>query len=61
VFAIMARDRFEHLLENGVRFYEWATPGFAADLVGEGELVTRLVTGFATTVQHVDDFAALLG
>lgn len=60
VFAIMTRDRFDALIEKGVQFYEWHTPNFAGSLVGDGELITRLVTGFATTDQHVLEFAGLL-
>ncbi len=60
VFAIMTRDRFDALIEQGVQFYEWHTPHFASSLLGKGELITRLVTGFATTDQHVLRFADLL-
>lgn len=61
VFAIMSRERFEALTGQGVEFYEWNAPAFAKDAIADEELVTRLVTGFATTEQHVDAFAALLG
>ncbi|MEX3010333.1 low specificity L-threonine aldolase [Hoeflea sp. TYP-13] len=60
VFAIMRRDRFDMLIEKGVRFYEWHTPNFASSLVGDDELITRLVTGFATTEDHVLGFAESL-
>ena len=61
VFAVMRRENFDRLIQEGVQFYEWPTPAFAAERVDEEELVTRLVTGFATTEQHIDAFAALLG
>ena len=60
VFAILDRGRFTALLEKGVQFYEWKTPRFATGLVGDNEVITRLVTGFATTPEHVSEFAALL-
>ncbi|WP_136660846.1 low specificity L-threonine aldolase [Nitratireductor sp. XY-223] len=60
VFAILDRDRFAAMIEKGAQFYEWKTPRFAAELVGDNEIITRLVTGFATTPEHVRDFAALL-
>ncbi|MEM9104404.1 MAG: low specificity L-threonine aldolase [Pseudomonadota bacterium] len=61
VFTIMSREHFDRLIAKGVQFYEWNTPAFAVEQIGEGELVTRLVTGFATTEQHINDFAAVLG
>ncbi|WP_419914799.1 threonine aldolase family protein [Hoeflea sp.] len=60
VFAIMDRGRFNSLLERGAQFYEWKTPHFATGLVDGNEIITRLVTGFATTEGHIRDFAALL-
>ena len=60
VFAIMRRARFDDLISSGVQFYDWVTPRFATGLVADGEVITRLVTGFATTEQHVADFATLL-
>ncbi|MCY6379245.1 threonine aldolase family protein [Hoeflea prorocentri] len=60
VFAIMDRSTFDRLQAAGAGFYEWKTPHFAKQLIGENELITRLVTGFATTRDHVREFAALL-
>ena len=60
VFAIMRRARFDDLISSGVQFYDWVTPRFATGLVADGEVITRLVTGFATTEQHIADFATLL-
>jgi len=61
VFAVMRRARFDDLIGKGVKFYDWVTPRFATGLVDDGEVIARLVTGFATTERHVDDFASLLG
>lgn len=60
VFAITDRETFKALQAAGAEFYEWKTPHFAENLTGENEVITRLVTGFATTRDHIRAFAALL-
>ncbi len=54
VFAIVARDAARVAEEKGARFYEWPVPAETPDLLGENEMLIRLVTSFATEQQDVD-------
>ena len=58
VFAILAADLRRSLADAGAVFHEWNTPhGF--QVVGEGEVLCRFVTSFATTDDDIDRFSAL--
>ena len=59
VFAIMTEATMADLQKEGARFYPWPTPGFAAGITGEHEVITRFVTSFATTAEEVEAFAEL--
>jgi threonine aldolase len=60
-FPIVSKALADDLAEKGAMFYEWSAPRSAAHLVGPGETMLRLVTSFATTEDHVDQFVDLLG
>lgn len=61
VFAILPKQLADSLQGAGAKFYEWGTPqSFAGDLTAD-EAIYRFVTSFATTDDHVEQFAALLG
>ncbi|MBC7281497.1 low specificity L-threonine aldolase [Hoeflea sp.] len=59
-FPIVPKSLARELSTKGALFYEWAPPRSAAHLVGEDETMLRLVTSFATTEDHVDQFVELL-
>ncbi|MCB1381366.1 MAG: low specificity L-threonine aldolase [Notoacmeibacter sp.] len=59
VFAIMGQARLDELGAAGARLYPWNPPhGFEGD-IGSGEVLTRLVTSFATAPEDVTAFRAL--
>ena len=61
-FPIVPKSLARDLAGKGALFYEWSPPRSASHLVGEEETMLRLVTSFATTEDHVDqfvDFAAV--
>ncbi|WP_417435590.1 threonine aldolase family protein [Hoeflea sp.] len=60
-FPIVPKDLAKQLAAKGAMFYEWSPPRSAAHLVGPEETMLRLVTSFATTQDHVDQFVDLLG
>ncbi|SOE16367.1 L-threonine aldolase [Hoeflea halophila] len=60
-FPIISKALSKQLADKGAMFYEWAAPRSAAHLVGPDETMIRLVTSFATTQEHVDQFIAMLG
>ncbi|MBU4528225.1 MAG: low specificity L-threonine aldolase [Hoeflea sp.] len=59
-FPIVLKSLAKDLSGKGALFYEWAPPRSATHLVGEDETMLRLVTSFATTEEHVDQFVDLL-
>ncbi|WP_322989717.1 low specificity L-threonine aldolase [Hoeflea sp.] len=60
-FPIISKALARELTAKGAMFYEWSPPRSHPDLVGEDEMLLRLVTSFATTEEHVDRFVELLG
>ena len=60
-FPIVPKKLAEKLKSKGALFYEWSPPASASGLVGPDETMLRLVTSFATTEDHVDQFIELLG
>ncbi|MDO8843426.1 low specificity L-threonine aldolase [Methylicorpusculum sp.] len=61
VFCIMTKDFAAYLKQQGALFHEWNPPRAKAGLLAENEVLTRLVTSFATEKAHVDRFIELLG
>ncbi len=61
VFAIMPDTTRETLVAAGANFYPWHMPSGFAGEIADDEILTRLVTSFATTPDEVERFAALLG
>ena len=60
IFPIVTKSFAKDLSGKGALFYEWSPPRSASHLVGEDETMLRLVTSFATTEDHVDQFVDLL-
>lgn len=56
VFPIMKKSLGEALQKKGARFYDWPAPTSYRAPIGEGELLWRFVTSFATTAEDVDRF-----
>ena len=61
VFAILDKTDVVQLQEQGAVFYQWNPPRAKAGLIDDQEVLVRLVTSFATEVDHVDRFVSLLG
>lgn len=61
VFVIMDKTHANQLQEKGAVFYQWNAPRAKAGLLGQHEVLVRLVTSFATDVDQVDQFLELLG
>lgn len=61
VFAVMTREKYAALLQQGAQFYEWKKPHSLGDILQDNEIIVRMVTGFATTQEHVSAFADILG
>ena len=58
-FVVLDRALFERLMAAGASMYEWypnALPG--GEELADGEVLARLVTSFATTDAHIDEFVA---
>ena len=58
-FIVLHRHLFDRLTSAGASMYAWypgALPG--GDDLAEGEMLARLVTSFATTDAHIDEFVA---
>ena len=58
-FIVLERNLFDHLMAAGASMYEWypnALPG--GEELADSEMLARLVTSFATTDAHIDDFVA---
>lgn len=60
VFAIMDKTYANQLQEKGAVFYQWNPPRAKAGLLGQHEVLVRLVTSFATEADQVDRFIELL-
>lgn len=60
VFAIMEAGTKERLAQAGAVFYDWHKPHGYAGAIGDGEILCRFVTSFATTDEDIDRFAALV-
>jgi len=60
IFCILHKSNAEQLRQNGAVFYDWNPPHSKHELIGEDEVLVRLVTSFATEEQQVDRFIALL-
>lgn len=54
VFAILDKAHADRLLEKGAVFYRWNPPRANPGLLGEHEVLVRLVTSFATEAEQVD-------
>ncbi len=61
VFCIISRPLACQLQQKGVIFHEWNPPRSKPDLIGDAEILIRLVTSFSTQPGHVDQFIELLG
>jgi threonine aldolase len=61
VFVIMARADAERLRVEGGQFYPWSLPYGYKRKLAEEEGLYRLVTSFATTLDEIDLFGAMLG
>ena len=61
VFCIIEKDRADQLKQQGAVFYPWNPPHSKQDLLGENEILLRLVTSFATEQNQIDQFIAMLG
>ena len=61
IFCVMTKSQAEDLRQQGAVFYDWNPPHAKQDLVGENEVLVRLVTSFATEPAQVDRFLELLG
>lgn len=61
VFCIMTKDFAAHLKQQGAVFHEWNPPRAKSGLLAENDVLTRLVTSFATERAHVEQFITLLG
>ena len=61
VFAIVPIDTMKKAHEKGAKFYDWLEPRDMSEPAGEGEMLIRLVTSFASTAHDVDAFLAAIG
>jgi threonine aldolase len=61
VFCIVDKERVDQLRQKGAVFYPWNPPRSKQELLGENEVLLRLVTSFATEEGQVDQFIDLLG
>lgn len=61
VFAIMPVEKSRMLAKNGAVFHPWQASGCDTAPVGEGEIMIRLVTSFATNESDVERFLELAG
>lgn len=60
VFAIMKRETYDRLQEQGAIFYDWNPPHSEVDQISESEIFARFVTSFANTDAEVEQFGALI-
>jgi threonine aldolase len=61
VFCVLDKVYADQLQEKGAVFYQWNPPRANPGLLGEHEVLVRLVTSFATEADQVDRFIELLG
>ncbi len=61
LFPILSRAKFAELREKGAVIMEWNPPRAMRGAVGAEEIMSRMVTSFATTREDVDRFLHLLG
>jgi threonine aldolase len=59
VFAVLSQVSAAAAKQKGSAFYDWPVPLTTPDLVGEDEVLIRLVTSFATTQEDVDQFLSI--
>ena len=59
-FAVIDMAVAEKARARGAVFYYWNAPHGFHDIVGEGEILARLVTSWSTTEDDVDRFCELL-
>ncbi|WP_099865448.1 threonine aldolase family protein [Pararhizobium haloflavum] len=60
VFAIIRKSDADTAKAKGAVFYDWPAPRSLGGLIGEDEMLIRLVTSFATRPKDVDDFLGLV-
>lgn len=60
IFAVLAKDAATLAEDRGAKFYDWPVPAETPDLLGENEVLIRLVTSFSTTANEVDRFLEVL-
>jgi threonine aldolase len=60
VFCLLSHALAEALKQNGAVFHQWNAPRSKDNLIGEGEVLIRLVTSFSSEIEQVDQFIALL-
>jgi threonine aldolase len=60
VFVVMPETTREKLTSAGASFYPWHPPGDFSGTIADGEVLSRLVTSFATTEAEVDRFGELI-
>ncbi|CAN7395096.1 low specificity L-threonine aldolase [Rhizobium sp. LjRoot30] len=60
VFAVVTKDAAKTAEERGAKFYDWPVPAETPDLLGDNEMLIRLVTSFATSKDDVDGLLACL-
>ena len=60
VFVVVDKALADRLQEQGAVFYQWNPPRAKPELLGQHEVLLRLVTSFATEVDQVDRFLELL-
>ena len=56
VFVVLPIETMKAAHEKGAKFYDWLEPRDMAEPVGDGKMLIRLVTSFATTAEDVDAF-----
>lgn len=61
VFAIIRKADAETARAKGAAFYDWSAPRALNGRIGKDEVLTRLVTSFATREEDVDRFLDLVG
>ncbi len=61
LFVTMPEKLADSLHESGAEFYQWPAHGLPPGIVlQEEEIFARLVTSFATTDEHIDQFCSLI-
>lgn len=61
VFAITSKAHFAKMQAAGAKFYDWPAPFGQENIVGDDEIIIRLVTSFATESPEIEAFAAITG